>query len=228
MSIFVKQILTNIENILYHISIFSVIVPFILVLLLRQKTTGHKALAIYFAYSLISDLLLSQASLKYLNSEIYSYRIFTLVEYSLLTFYIWHEVQNVIFKRIIRYSTLLFFFFFIEDIFFGSITDFDSIPTAIESILIMSTLLLLVYERIIKLDNSINPSIWISIGLLLFFSGTFFLFILSKNNFKEIEFSYTYGFIISAFNIVKSLFITIGLISEDHVFFKRHNKFQNR
>ncbi len=195
--------------------------------MIKQKNIGHKALAIYFAYSLISDLLLSQASFKYFNTEIYSYRIFTFVEYSLLTFYIWHEVQNVSFKRIIKYSTLLFFFFFIGDIFLGSISDFDSIPTAIESILIMIALLLLVYERIIKLDNSINPSIWISIGLLLFFSGTFFLFILSKNNFNNIEFSNTYGYIISAFNIVKNIFITIGLISVNQLFYKQQNKFHN-
>jgi hypothetical protein len=65
-------------------------------------------------------------------------------------------------------------------------------------------------------DFSFNGTIWITIGFILFFSGTFFLFILSQNNFKDSSFILTYGYIVAIFNIIKNLFITIGIISESN------------
>jgi hypothetical protein len=48
----------------------------------------------------------------------------------------------------------------------------------------------------------------------LFFSGTFFLFILSQNNFNDSSFILTYGYIVATFNIIKNLFISLGILSE--------------
>lgn len=227
MSIFVKQKLTDIENIVYYTSILSTFIPLFFLVFLKRKHTGYRALLFYLIYCLLTDLLLNQASLKYLGSEIYSYRLFTLVEYSLLTFYIWHVIEDRFYKNLVKYSSIIFFTFLLIDSLSNSINQFDSIPTAIESILILSTSIILIYEKVSKSEVLLCPSSLISTGLIIFFSGTFFLFLLSQNNFNESDFSTTYGYLISAFNIIKNIFLTLGILSEEKHFQKTERKFLN-
>lgn len=201
--------------------------PLLFLGFLKRKHNGYKYILYYLIYCLLTDLLLNQASLKYLGSEIYSYRLFTLVEYSLLTLYIWHEIQDRFYKNLVKYSSVIFFTFLFIDSLSNSINEFDSIPTAIESILILSASILLIYEKVSKSEELLNPSSLISTGLIIFFSGTFFLFLLSQNNFYESEFSMTYGYLISAFNIIKNIFLTLGILSEEKHFQKTERKFLN-
>lgn len=227
LSIFVEQNLTVIENLIYYTSIFSAFVPLVFVCLSKRKNKGLIAILAYLCYCLLTDLLLNQASLKYLDSEIYSYRLFTVVEYSLLTYYIWHEIKDSFFKKLVKFSSFIFFTFFFLDISSNSINEFDSIPTAIESILILSTSILLIYEKLTRSEDFLCSASLISVGLIIFFSGTFFLFLLSKNNFKDAEFSITYGYLISAFYIIKNIFISIGILSEEKLLHKSEKKFLN-
>jgi len=161
-------------------------------------------------------LVLSKLSLKYLESELYSFRLFTIIEYSIITFFIFQLIESDLFKRLIKIGSIIFIIVSILDIYTSSFTSFDSLPSGIESILVLSYCLFFVYEKMTSTDFSFNGTIWITIGFILFFSGTFFLFILSQNNFKDSSFILTYGYIVAIFNIIKNLFITIGIFSESN------------
>jgi len=170
--------------------------------------------AFYTFYCIFSDLVLSKLSIKYLDSELYSFRLFTLVEYTILTIFIYTLINSSLLKRILKFGSIAFFAVFLLDIYTNSFTNFDSLPSGFESILILTYCILYIYEKLTSNYFSLNGSIWIAIGFILFFSGTFFLFILSQNNFQDTEFINTYGYIVASFNIIKNLFISIGIFTE--------------
>ena len=180
----------------------------------KSKQRFFSLIAFYSFYCIFSDLVLSKLSLKYLESELYSFRLFTIVEYSIITYFIFQLIESTLFKRLIKTGSMIFIIVSILDIYTSSFTSFDSLPSGLESILVLSYCLFFVYEKMTSTDFSFNGTIWITIGFILFFSGTFFLFILSQNNFKDSSFLLTYGYIVAIFNIIKNLFISIGIVSE--------------
>ena len=192
----------------------------------KSKKSYFSLIAFYSFYCIFSDLVLSKLSLKYLESELYSFRLFTIIEYSIITFFIFQLIESDLFKRLIKIGSIIFIIVSILDIYTSSFTSFDSLPSGIESILVLSYCLFFVYEKMTSTDFSFNGTIWITIGFILFFSGTFFLFILSQNNFKDSSFILTYGYIVAIFNIIKNLFITIGIFSESNNSKRTSNKLQ--
>lgn len=180
----------------------------------KSKSKGYGLLAFYTFFCIFSDLVLTKLSLKYLGSELYAYRLFTFVEYFSLTIFVFYLVESSLIKKIIKFGSLFFILISILDIYTSSFESFDSLPSGIESILILSYTIFFIYERFSSSNFAFNGFIWIGIGFILFFSGTFFLFILSQNNFNDSSFILTYGYIVATFNIIKNLFLSIGILSE--------------
>ena len=194
--------------------------PLTLFFFTKKKQGGLWFLAFYLFYSMLTDLVLNKLSLKFFNSEIYSYRLFTIIEFIVLSAYLLKELNSDKFKLFIKISSLVFGAFVLFDLLTGTLNEFDSIPTGVESILILCSSLLVLYERIIKNEEYNVSSIWISIGLVLFFSGTFFLFILSESNFNDSAFSETYSLILASFKIISYILFTIGITLENKNLFK--------
>jgi len=194
--------------------------PLTLFFFSKKKQSGLWFIAFYLFYSMLTDLVLNKLSLKYFNSEIYSYRLFTIVEFTVLSFYLLKELVTDKFRLFIKLSSLVFGAFVLLDLVTGTLNEFDSIPTGVESILILCSSLLVLYERIIKNEEYNVSSIWISVGIVLFFSGTFFLFILSESNFNDTAFSETYSYILASFKIISYVLFSIGILLENKNLFK--------
>jgi uncharacterized membrane protein YgdD (TMEM256/DUF423 family) len=194
--------------------------PLTLFFFSKKKKGGLWYLAFYLFYSMLTDLVLNKLSLKFFDSEIYSYRLFTVIEFIVLSVYLLKELNSDNFKLYIKISSIVFGAFVLFDLITGTLNEFDSIPTGVESILILSSSLLVLYERIIKNEEYNVSSIWISVGLVLFFSGTFFLFILSESNFNDSAFSETYSFILASFKIISYILFSIGIALENKNLFK--------
>ena len=64
--------------------------------------------------------------------------------------YLLKELNSDNFKLYIKISSIVFGAFVLFDLITGTLNEFDSIPTGVESILILSSSLLVLYERIIK------------------------------------------------------------------------------
>jgi hypothetical protein len=202
------------------------LLPLALFFSIKKKTNGLWLLAIYLFYSILTDLVLNKLSLKYFQSEIYSYRLFTIIEFFLLSIYLFKELISSNYRTFIKISSIIFSLFVVFDLATGTLNEFDSIPTGVESILILSSSVLLLYERIIKNEDYNVSSIWISIGLVLFFSGTFFLFILSESNFNNSGFSKTYSYILASFKIISYCLFSVGMIFENKLPFKPYIQLQ--
>ena len=198
-----------------------------LVLILRKKSKSLNFLSFYLLFCLVSDLILNKLSLKYFNSEIYSYRIFTIVEFCSIIFYSYYTTQNNLIKKLILGAFLLFFCSQVYDIIYNNTFDFDSIPVGIESVSILIVSILLIYNKLTNEspENIFSPEVIISIAFILFFAGTFFLFILSQQNFYKKSFNETFSYIVASFNIIKNTLITIGVIKYyNYNFFNRNTQ----
>jgi hypothetical protein len=204
--------MTNINDHLLNISILSPLIPLFFVVFLKEKNRLVKIIGYYSFYCLFSDLVLTWASISFFRSETYAFRVFTLLEYFFLTYLLINEIENSRAVKTIKYASTLFITVFILDWITSSFHNFDSIPTGLESLIILSSSIYLVYEKTLKIDALvITPSTWVSFGFIIYFAGTFFLFILSQNNLNDENFYDTYGVIVSIFNTIKNLFLTIGV-----------------
>jgi len=204
----------NISSYLIYLSIFLGILPLFSIILIKRKSISFKLLLFYLFYSLISDLILTKLSIRYFDTEIYSFRLFTIVEYFSITFILYCQIESLFFRKFIKYSSIVFALFILIDIYTNPLNEFDSIPAGVESLFILTTSIILLYEKILKSNNYFTPFVWIAIGIILFFAGTFFLFILSQNNYSNTDFNDTYGYIVAIFKILMYSFFFVGIISE--------------
>lgn len=198
-----------------------------LVFLLKNNQPWSRILIFYLFYSIFSDLILDQLSIKFFNTELYSFRVFTIVEYisiSLITFFI-SESSRI--RRLILFFSLFFILSLIIDLSTNSIENFDSLPTGVESILILFYCILILYEQISTGKPLFSFAVLFSFSMILFFSGTFFLFIMSQNNFENEEFSVLYDYIVAISKILMTLLISLGLLANRKIAPKHHRTLQN-
>jgi hypothetical protein len=200
-----------------------------MIFILKKYELSLKIICFYTIYGIISDLILSKLSIKYFGTEIYSYRLFTIIEFVSLSLFIYFSIETLKFRKIILLTFILFFVGIIIDFFTSSLSQFDSLPSGLESLLILSSALLLLYEKVLNETTSIknNSPIIITSGLIIFFSGTFFLFILSQKNYKETNFSNSYGYLVAFFNIIKNIFIILGIINYNIILPNSKNNLQH-
>jgi hypothetical protein len=88
----------------------------------------------------------------------------------------------------------------------------DSVPIGIESILIIVYSFYFFFEQLKKTETLIyeNFFFWVSIGMILYLSGTFCIYLLSNTmSSKELH---EYWFITYVFDIIKNTFFVISLL----------------
>lgn len=222
--IFVTNI-TFIDTLITYSSIYSGLIPWILVLLIKKKGVPYKILSFYLFFCVVSDLVLIKLSYKFFQSEVYSYRLFTIVEFCSIIFYVYYITNDVLTRRIIWTSITIFSLALVYDIVSNNSLNFDSIPTGIECISVILISILLIYNELrnSNIENLFNSEVIILIGFLIFFSGTFFLFILSQKNFYEKNFVDAYTYIVASFNIIKNIFLSIGISKKYNYSFTKRN-----
>jgi hypothetical protein len=118
-------------------------------------------------------------------------------------------------KRLILVLSALFFIYAIVDFLTSKSNSFDSIPTGIECILIILYSLYYLYEKITKTDTLFiynTSNFWIVVAIIIYFSGTFFLFIYSQSFINDQQFLKTYALILGIFTIVRNLMLAIAFI----------------
>lgn len=197
-----------------------------LVLLKRNKQDWTPVIFFYFLYSIVSDLFLDQISKKFLQTEIVSFRLFTIVEFISFLIIFYKINFSISKKRIILQSSSLFFLSIIIDLLTNSIENFDSLPTGVESILILFYCILTLYEQISTGKPLYSFPVLFAFSLILFFAGTFFLFIMSQNNFENEEFSNLYDYIVAISKILMTLLMSVGILASRKTETQNNRTFQ--
>lgn len=108
-----------------------------------------------------------------------------------------------------------FILFALVDYFFLSESDsFDSVAIGIESIIILIFCIYYLYLQIKGANNLMIYStfnFWIIITFLIYFAGTFFLYIMTENMVNNVSFQIQYLIINSCFSILKNILLSVAM-----------------
>jgi len=152
---------------------------------LKKKNKELLPIVLYTVVS-ISFTFFFHAFFLYLSGKEYlSYRIFTIIEGICLGFYLHSIILNKLAKRILKGLAAVFLVFALFDLKNSNADSFDSIPTVIECLILISFSIYYFYEQLKDPNNLFlynTANFWIVVGIILFFSGNFFLFIYSQSS----------------------------------------------
>lgn len=170
-------------KILLTISTASVLLPNIggLIAFRNLNSEGKRILLFYIAFIFIDFTIAWFARHQMNNMPIVN--ILTFFEFGFYTYLFYTNIENPNFKKSIKITVWIYFIFSIATIlFFRSMYEFNSETRALESLFLAFYSLLyfitlsykLQFERVSLFKI---PMFWISIGVLFYFSGNFFLFL---------------------------------------------------
>ena len=142
--------------------------------------------------------------------------IYTFLEYSFLTAFLWSNISIKRFRLIILGCSVLFVAAQILTYPTISITEFagiDSIPIGIETILIFVYIIFFFYENFRNnYDRFIydHHCFWLSIGMMIYLGGTFFFNLLG--NYIDPRDIDKYWYLTHIADIIKNIFFCVGII----------------
>ena len=138
-------------------------------------------------------------------------------------------IKSAIVKKLILFSAILFAIFWTYNFSKTNLEKFhfDFIPLIIESLFFMALIIYYFYE-IMRYNYATPlfqlPSFWISVGFIIFFSGSFFLLLYAKTRFSEPEFDTQFAIITSILTIIKNLLLCVALfVNKNLVTYKDNN-----
>jgi hypothetical protein len=141
------------------------------------------------------------------------YAFFTLFEFSAFSFFIYLNISNRGFKRLMSIFAALFFIFVAIYYFFAQLNQVDSIPIGIESILILIFSSYFLYEQVNDPKNFFiynDYRFWVVLGFMIYLSGSFFIYLLANQlSRKELE---QYWMFTDIFYTLKNVFFSIGIL----------------
>jgi hypothetical protein len=167
----------------------------------------------YALFSIFYLLYLNNFLKENFNFKSLSTRVFTIIEtlfFALFFINILPKVSKLIFEILI----LLFFIFSVYDLKNSNATEFDSISTGLECILFISFSIIYLYERISKVDGFVYdlPEFWVVFGIIIYFSGNFFIFIFAQNSLNQNSFKETFNTINAISSIIENIMFLIAFV----------------
>jgi hypothetical protein len=195
-------------------------VVFYVCLLKRNKHTGLQVIFIYCLAQFGMEILAPYLKHNYAINVFYLYASFTIVEYSLLTIFLYRSIRDRRHKYVLIIGSLAFIALAFNNFLHGGKSDFDSISASVEAILIIIYSLLFLYGQI--KDPSIlfvyyTKKFWVVVAFFIYFSSTLFLFLYAAG-FTQQE-QKNYWFINNIFDIIKNILFCIAFAlkkTEEH------------
>lgn len=187
------------------------ILPVILYLFWREKIRNYSLIIIYLLLSILTDLVLSPLLERIFNSPFLGVKIFTLLEFGLISYFIFINLNSKIKNRLFTICSALFLFVFIFENIISYQQNFNSISTGISALIILLYSVHFLFHRINSNENfSLDIIFTLIVSFVIYFAGTFFIYILTKNNFFDKNFQYLYSLINSIFLMFRNILISVG------------------
>lgn len=169
----------------------------------------------YLIYCLANDG--TSYYLQSINSEYFLWLLysFTILEYSFVCYFIYLAIPKNFIKKITPFLWIGFVLLAVADIlYFNKGYKFDSFTIGIESIIIFLLCIYYLFSQI-KGSNSLliysTFNFWVVIAFLIYFSGTFFLYLLTNRMVSNPSFQKLYFIINISFNILKNILLSVAM-----------------
>lgn len=141
--------------------------------------------------------------------------VFTIVEFSFFCYFIYLILPKGFIKKsvVIIWSGFLLFAI-IDYAFFSKSSEFDSIAIGIESIIVLMLCIYYLFSQIKGANNLLIYStfnFWTVIAFFIYFSGTFFLYLMTEKMMDSPSFQKLYFVINISFNILKNILLSVAM-----------------
>jgi hypothetical protein len=207
------------ESLLLFFSIFSALIPLTVSLLSfsKQGKGASRVIFIYLVYSFANDIATTVITdLDFLpHGTFFLNSFFTIIEHILFFLFFNVSINSKkfqLFIYLLSASFVLFASFELYKSFIsGENSNFDSLSSSLSSIILISYSVILLYEKIQIPDSPFvygTFEFWVVVGLMIYFAGTFFLFLQAKNFSKDEMRIFWKINLVS--NILKNLFFAIA------------------
>lgn len=141
--------------------------------------------------------------------------VFTIVEYTFFCYFIYLVIPKGQLKKTIPYIWCGFLLFaFIDYFFISDGLEFDSIASGIEAIIVLLLCMAYLFSQVKGNNNLLIYStfnFWAVIAFFIYFSGTFFLYLMTDKMRVSISFQKMYFVINISFNILKNLLLCVAM-----------------
>jgi hypothetical protein len=198
-----------IENLLYILLQYLFLVPPVLYLVF-YKTLGKELKIITLICYCVSVFTFFQIE-ESVPSK-FRYALFTLIEYGFFSTLIYQHLGQKKHKAILLILSVAFLIFHTAYFFYGHKRRIDSIPIGIESILVFVHIILFLSEQIKNTGEKpiySNYFFWISVGIIIYLGGSFFIYILANTiSYSELEKYWPFTYVVE---IIKNILIIISI-----------------
>ncbi len=177
-------------DLLSYIGFFIHLLPILVYIIFynRNKNKFSKTILIYCIYSIINEVGRNVSIISHLIPEsklvdILFLSSFTIVEFIFFSYYLYALLKNKKFKLFLLFASIFFLIVASINLFnsiISSSTTIDAIPISVSSIILIIASILYLFESIQNPEVIFvysKQSFWITIGIMIYFSGTFFLFL---------------------------------------------------
>lgn len=174
----------DIEKLFTYILDYSFLLPPLVILLSIKKTGLENIFIALFLYGVCFFFLNRYYDALAEKFGKYYYPIYTLLEYIVFTFIIWHNLSGKTIKKLIIVLSVFFVCFQTFYAVYFRFRTMDSIPTGIETILIFIYIFTYFYEQFKATQTQFlyeTYFFWIAIGIMIYLGGSFFFYILANH-----------------------------------------------
>lgn len=199
--------------------------PFLLCVIFLKKILNTQEGKAFFFYSLVYGIfiILLLFFRYYLVSGIKTAsilkRVVLIFELPLLCYYFYTVLVNRKVKYFFVFAVIFFTIFSFYDYYMSTERQNNFFPLAIECLFFILIIIYYFYEKIqysLLTPIYLSMNFWVSTGLLLYFSGNFFLFLYSKTAEKNDTFKLQFNLVYDVFTITKNILLCIAVLINNH------------
>jgi hypothetical protein len=174
---------------------------------------------VYIVYSIFNEGIAVYWFQSLKRSSYIFNNIYTVIEFYLFSYFFYLVVKNATLRKTILPFSLLFFLFASYNFFYlNKLHDFDSTLAGVEAIILLTyCIYYFVDELKAPTELLIHTTVrfWIVISTLIYFAGTFFLFIIAEGNMADRNFLRIYIIIASCVSILKNIILSVAMSIRD-------------
>ena len=190
--------------------------PIVISVFSQKKTKNLRIISFYLFITFFTDLFLNPISKVYFNSPFIAAKIFTAVEFCLVSLYLFPLIHLKTKKSIFLLFSFIFAITLVTENVLNNNQSFDSVSTGVSALLILILSILYLFSRVSYNSNleifKIDATFLIVSSIIIYFSGTFFIYILSKNNFFDENFRTSYSLINASVLIIRNSIIVAAFL----------------
>ena len=188
------------------------------------RELNTKALKVFFIYTILQAIfvLLCAISIYYYKSYstyIFFLRIHVIVEYLILSYFIYNILRSKIIKKLLLSLALPYLIFNVFDYYkYGNAT-FGNFPNLIEFFILIIFIIYFLFEKMqFSFERPIYQTInfWICVGLFVYFSGSFFYILLAVNSISNEDIKNDAIGIFSFVTIIKNIILSIAFFQNEN------------